>query len=146
MAGEAEIAGGAVVEVVVRDGAKDGEAIGQPGQPGQVLANRRAGNCRGDGAEGAAHLFRGGGLGVPGVELALPAAGEDDQHGARLAGAGRGSALRRRQGGEPGEAQSPHRAEAKPFATIEAPGAVGEKAKQGGLPSTSKARWADHLF
>src|SRR5262249_18320722 len=67
LAGEGEVAGGAVVEVVVGSGAEDGVEVGEPGQPGHVLAKSCPRNPRGDGAERAADLRGGGGLGVPGV-------------------------------------------------------------------------------
>src|SRR5205807_571757 len=77
--GQGEVAGGAVVEVVVADAAGDGVQVGQAGEARQVFADLEAGDRRGDGSEGAADLFRGVGLGVPGVELTLAAAGEDDE-------------------------------------------------------------------
>ena len=57
-------------------------------------------------------ISRGVGLGVPGVELALAAAGEDDEHRFRFAeageaatAAGRGAVRRRVQAGQSAEAQ-----------------------------------------
>ena len=71
-----------VGRVVVRQGADDRVAIGQPGQPGEVLADPDAWDAGGDGPELAPHFGGRLGLGVPGVELGRAAPHE--QQDARL--------------------------------------------------------------
>src|SRR5687767_8699789 len=80
LAGQGEIARGAMIDIVVRDGAYDRIAIREASEARQMLADtRRRHRCR-DGAKLAADLFRRVRLRIERVELAHAAAGEDEQH------------------------------------------------------------------
>src|SRR5262245_36283780 len=115
LARESEIARRPVVEVVVRHGPQHRDAVLQRRQPRHVLANAKARHARRDGTECAAHFRRGVRLWVPGVELALPAAGEHDQHRLRAAEAGE---CRGRRGSTAGTGTYQHggNADAEPVA------------------------------
>lgn len=76
--GEGEIARGAMIDVIVRDAADDGIAIGQPSEPWQMFADARADGGGRGGAKFAANLFGGVRLGIEGIELTDAAAGEDE--------------------------------------------------------------------
>ena len=105
-----------MVEVVVADAANNGAEVGQAGEARQMLADLHAGDRRGDGAEGAADLFRGVRLGVPGVKLALAAAGEDDEDRFRLAEAWKRPSRGRLAPGPGEKAETRQAADAQPFA------------------------------
>ena len=117
-AGQHGVAGGGVDRVAVGHRADDRVPVGQPGEPGEQLADPDAGDGRGDGPELAPDAGRGVGLGVEGVELRGAAEGEqqDAAPGAAEARVGRGG--RRRGPEQPGqaEAQAGEGADAEEFA------------------------------
>src|SRR5437660_308034 len=89
--------------------------MSEVGHARQVFADDRARDGRGNGTEGASYLFGGGGLGVPGIDLTLSAAGVDDQDGTRLAEAGNVGTRRRRPAGQR-QANPAKTANPQPFA------------------------------
>src|SRR5438309_12110271 len=80
-----EISCRAVIEVLVRHAAHNRQSIGDAGDLWHMLAELDAGNRRCDRLERAAHIERGAGLGIPHIDLALPAICEDENYRLRAA-------------------------------------------------------------
>ena len=78
LAGEQQMGGRGVIDVVVCHRPNQGELVGAPREPRQMLADAQARHRRWDGAELAAELDRRVGLHVPGVLLRRPAPHEQE--------------------------------------------------------------------
>ena len=79
-AGQRQVGRGAVIEVFVRHAADDCQPIGNASNARHVLRELNARNCGADGLKRAAHVERSVGLGVPHIDLALTAVGEDQNY------------------------------------------------------------------
>ena len=129
----------------MRDAADDGVAVGQPGQAGQVLAEERAGDGGRRWRANSPRISGGGvGLGVPGLELALPAVGVDEDDRFRPAKARHAAACRHRGRGFRHEAQTRQAADPQPFAPVEnVIGWVSDETDHGWAPSKMRDVPAD---
>ena len=85
VAGEREINRRAVINVLMRQAPNDGQFVRNSGDAWQVLAELNPGRRGRNRLEIAAHIKRSVGLGIPQIDLTLPAAREDHDDRLRLA-------------------------------------------------------------